>query len=182
MLQLSNEEIVKGIRQRNKSVFEAVFKQYAPTMYNIAVRYVKQEEDANDMVQDVFLNLWKSAENLDERAPINHYLARATVNTCLNRIKKEQRKDVYVKEQVFVAGTGAAENNHALLEHKELEARYRSALDKLPDQCRRVFELSRLKGLSPAEIAEQLNISINTVYAHLTTALKKLRVVLINKP
>jgi RNA polymerase sigma-70 factor (family 1) len=179
MLQLSNDEIVKGIRSRNKDVFEAVFKQFAPSMYNIAVRYVKDEDDANDMVQDVFLNLWKGAENLDERAPINHYLARATVNTCLNRIKKEQRKEVYAKEQMLTATP--SENNHSLLEHKELEAKYRSALDKLPDQCRRVFELSRLKGLSPAEIAEQLNISINTVYAHLTTALKRLRVDLINK-
>lgn len=179
MLQLSNDEIVKGIRSRNKEVFEAVFKQFAPSMYNIAVRYVKDEDDANDMVQDVFLNLWKGAENLDERAPINHYLARATVNTCLNRIKKEQRKEVYAKEQLHTATP--AENNHSMLEHKELEAQYRSALEKLPDQCRRVFEMSRLKGLSPAEIAEQLNISINTVYAHLTTALKRLRVDLINK-
>lgn len=102
MLQLSNDEIVKGIRSRNKDVFETVFKQFAPSMYNIAVRYVKDEDDANDMVQDVFLNLWKGAENLDERAPINHYLARATVNTCLNRIKKEQRKEVYAKEQKFL--------------------------------------------------------------------------------
>lgn len=179
MLQLSNDEIVKGIRSRNKDVFEAVFKQFAPSMYNIAVRYVKDEDDANDMVQDVFLNLWKGAENLDERAPINHYLARATVNTCLNRIKKEQRKEVYAKEQMHT--TPPVENNHSLLEHKELEAKYRSALEKLPEQCRRVFEMSRLKGLSPAEIAEQLNISINTVYAHLTTALKRLRVDLINK-
>ncbi|SKA43066.1 RNA polymerase sigma-70 factor, ECF subfamily [Chitinophaga eiseniae] len=179
MLQLSNDEIVKGIRSRNKAVFEAVFKQFAPSMYNIAFRYVKDEDDANDMVQDVFLNLWKGAENLDERAPINHYLARATVNTCLNRIKKEQRKEVYAKEQLLTAAP--AETSHSMLEHKELEAQYRSALDKLPDQCRRVFEMSRLKGLSPAEIAAQLNISINTVYAHLTTALKKLRVVLINK-
>lgn len=179
MLQLSNDEIVKGIRSRNKDVFEAVFKQFAPSMYNIAVRYVKNEDDANDMVQDVFLNLWKGAENLDERAPINHYLARATVNTCLNRIKKEQRKEVYAKEQLLQATP--TENNHSILEHKELEAQYRTALEKLPDQCRRVFEMSRLKGLSPAEISEQLNISINTVYAHLTTALKRLRVDLINK-
>lgn len=179
MLQLSNDEIVKGIRSRNKAVFEAVFRQFAPSMYNIAFRYVKDEDDANDMVQDVFLNLWKGAENLDERAPINHYLARATVNTCLNRIKKEQRKEVYAKEQLLTASP--SETSHSMLEHKELEAQYRSALDKLPEQCRRVFEMSRLKGLSPSEIAEQLNISINTVYAHLTTALKKLRVVLINK-
>ncbi|MBS0029597.1 RNA polymerase sigma-70 factor [Chitinophaga sp. 22321] len=179
MLQLSNDEIVKGIRSRNKDVFEAVFKQFAPSMYNIAVKYVKNEDDANDMVQDVFLNLWKGAENLDERAPINHYLARATVNTCLNRIKKEQRQEVYAKEQLHRANPAA--DNHSQLEHKELEAHYRSALEKLPEQCRRVFEMSRLKGLSPAEIAEQLNISINTVYAHLTTALKRLRVDLINK-
>ncbi|RAJ79203.1 RNA polymerase sigma-70 factor (ECF subfamily) [Chitinophaga dinghuensis] len=179
MLQLSNEEIVKGIRTRNKAVFEAVFKQFAPSMYNIAVRYVKDEDNANDMVQDVFLNLWKNAENLDERAPIQHYLARATVNTCLNSIKKEQRKEAYTKEQLHVATP--SETSHQLLEHKELETQYRYALDKLPDQCRRVFEMSRFKGLSPTEIAEQLDISINTVYAHLTTALKKLRVVLVNK-
>ncbi|MFB6457935.1 RNA polymerase sigma-70 factor [Chitinophaga sp. Hz27] len=179
MLQLSNEEIVKGIRNRKKDVFEAVFKQFAPSMYNIAVRYVKDEDTANDMVQDVFLNLWKNAENLDERAPIQHYLSRATVNTCLNCIKKEQRKETYTKEQMHVATP--AETTHQLLEHKELETQYRYALEKLPDQCRRVFEMSRFNGLSPAEISEQLDISINTVYAHLTTALKKLRVVLINK-
>ncbi|RFS18849.1 RNA polymerase sigma-70 factor [Chitinophaga silvatica] len=179
MLQLSNDEIVKGIRSRNKDVFEAVFKQYAPSMYNIAVKYVQDTDEANDMVQDVFLNLWKGAENLDDRAPINHYLARATVNTCLNRIKKEQRKEAYTKEQLHqnVPQTDTT----TLIETKELEAKYLSALEKLPEQCRRVFEMSRGNGLTPAEIAKQLNISINTVYAHLTTALKRLRVDLVNK-
>ena len=181
MLQLSNDEIVKGIRSRNKDVFEAVFKQYAPSMYNIAVKYVQDTDEANDMVQDVFLNLWKGAENLDDRAPINHYLARATVNTCLNRIKKEQRKDAYTKEQLHQASQQHTDTN-TLIESKELEAKYHSALEKLPEQCRRVFEMSRGNGLTPAEIATQLNISINTVYAHLTTALKRLRVDLINKP
>jgi RNA polymerase sigma-70 factor (ECF subfamily) len=179
MLQLSNDEIVKGIRSRNKDVFEAVFKQYAPSMYNIAVKYVQDTDEANDMVQDVFLNLWKGAENLDDRAPINHYLARATVNTCLNRIKKEQRKETYTKEQMHLATP--VSDSTAILERKELEAQYHLALEKLPEQCRRVFEMSRGNGLTPTEIATQLNISINTVYAHLTTALKRLRIDLINK-
>ena len=148
-------------------------------MYNSGVVYVKDADDANDMVQDVFVNSSKGAENVDERAPIKHSLARATVNTCLNRIKKEQRQEVYTKEQML--HTAPSENNHSLLEHKELEAQYRSALDKLPDQCRRVFEMSRLKGLTPAESATHGKRASKTGYAHLTTALKRLRVDLINK-
>lgn len=171
-MHLSNAEIVAGIRNRDKAVFEAVFKHFSPSMYNIAVRYLKDEDEANDVVQDVFLNLWRGATLLDERSPVQHYLARATVNTCLNAIKKEQRKQTYTREQLF---TTASVTDYLALEHKELIAQYHAALEKLPEQCRRVFEMSRLKGHSPTEIATQLNISINTVYAHLTTALKKLR-------
>ncbi|WPQ66553.1 RNA polymerase sigma-70 factor [Chitinophaga sancti] len=179
MLPLNNTDIVTGVRNRDKQVFEIIFNQFSPSMFNIALRYLKDQEEAQDIVQDVFLNLWRTAENLDERAPIQHYLARATVNTCLNRIKKTQRQQAYAKEQQQTQEPGTIE--HLLLEHKELEAQYLSILEKLPEQCRRVFEMSRIKGLSPAEISQQLNISINTVYTHLTTALKKIRLGLLNQ-
>jgi RNA polymerase sigma-70 factor (ECF subfamily) len=178
MLPLNNTDIVTGVRNRDKHVFEIIFNQFSPSMFSIALRYLRDHDEAQDIVQDVFLNLWRTADNLDERAPIQHYLARATVNTCLNRIKKAQRQQQYSKEQLLTAEPSV---EHLLLEHKELEAQYLSILEKLPEQCRRVFEMSRFKGLSPAEIAQQLNISINTVYTHLTTALKKIRLGLLNQ-
>lgn len=179
MLPLNNTDIVNGVRNRDKHVFEVIFNQFSSAMFSIALRYLRDQDEAQDIVQDVFLNLWRTAENLDERAPIQHYLARATVNTCLNRIKKAQRQQQYSKEQQFTSTEATVE--HLLLEHKELEAQYLSILEKLPDQCRRVFEMSRFKGLSPTEISQQLNISINTVYTHLTTALKKIRLGLLNQ-
>ncbi|MBW8687616.1 RNA polymerase sigma-70 factor [Chitinophaga rhizophila] len=179
MLPLNNTDIVNGVRNRDKQVFEIIFNQFSPSMFSIALRYLRDQDEAQDIVQDVFLNLWRTADNLDERAPIQHYLARATVNTCLNRIKKTQRQQQYAKEQQFTTTESKVE--HLLLEHKELEAQYLSILEKLPDQCRRVFEMSRFKGLSPTEISQQLNISINTVYTHLTTALKKIRLGLLNQ-
>lgn len=179
MLPLNNTDIITGVRNRDKGVFEIIFNQFSSSMFSIALRYLRDQDEAQDIVQDVFLNLWRTAENLDERAPIQHYLARATVNTCLNRIKKTQRQQQYAREQQVTHTTSTIE--HLLLEHKELEAQYLSILEKLPDQCRRVFEMSRMKGLSPAEISEQLNISINTVYTHLTTALKKIRLGLLNQ-
>lgn len=178
MLPLNNTDIVTGVRNRDKHVFEIIFNQFSPSMFSIALRYLRDHDEAQDIVQDVFLNLWRTADNLDERAPVQHYLARATVNTCLNRIKKAQRQQQYSKEQQFSTEPSV---EHLLLEHKELEAQYLSILEKLPEQCRRVFEMSRFKGLSPAEIALQLNISINTVYTHLTTALKKIRLGLLNQ-
>lgn len=178
MLPLNNTDIVTGVRNRDKHVFEIIFNQFSPSMFSIALRYLRDHDEAQDIVQDVFMNLWRTADNLDERAPIQHYLARATVNTCLNRIKKAQRQQQYSREQQL---TTEPTVEHLLLEHKELEAQYHSILEKLPEQCRRVFEMSRFKGLSPAEIAQQLNISINTVYTHLTTALKKIRLGLLNQ-
>lgn len=178
MLPLNNTDIVTGVRNRDKHVFEIIFNQFSPSMFSIALRYLRDHDEAQDIVQDVFMNLWRTADNLDERAPIQHYLTRATVNTCLNRIKKAQRQQQYSREQQL---TTEPTVEHLLLEHKELEAQYHSILEKLPEQCRRVFEMSRFKGLSPAEIAQQLNISINTVYTHLTTALKKIRLGLLNQ-
>ncbi|ASZ12799.1 RNA polymerase sigma-70 factor [Chitinophaga pendula] len=178
MLPLSNTEIVQGIRNRDREIYGIVFKEYSPAMFSIAFRYLKDQDEARDMVQDVFLNLWRTADNLDERAPLQHYLARATVNTCLNRIKKNQRQQQYTKEQLHTTAPAAESLS---LEYKELEAKYHAILEKLPDQCRRVFEMSRFSGLSPTEISTQLNISINTVYTHLTNALKRIRVELLNQ-
>lgn len=143
-------------------------------MCHYAYTFLQDREDAEEIVQSTFLMVWEKRDTLEIRTSVRPYLYAMVRNACLNVIKHQKIKQKYAGEEVAMA-----ERSHDAVEHavasNELEARIRTAMDALPEQCRLVFKLSRFEELKYAEIAAQLDISVKTVENHMGKALKIMR-------
>lgn len=162
-------DIINGIRHRDRQLFSWLFDRYSHTMYLIALDILKDHELARDIVQEAFLKLWEKSDAIDIQSSIKSYLFRTAANLAINKYKKESRV-VRNQESPVLPEQNAHTGNRA--EEKEFEQYIYYAIDSLPPQCRRVFTLSRFNDMSPPDIAQHLNISINTVYTHLTMAIR----------
>lgn len=161
--------IINGIRNRDRDLFSWLFDRYSHTMYLIALDILNDHELARDIVQEAFLKLWEKSDTIDIQTSIKSYLFRTAANLAINKFKKESR---IVHPRELQAIPEPSTRTGIRVEEKEFEQYIHHAIDSLPPQCRRVFTLSRFSDMSPPDIAQHLNISINTVYTHLTMAIR----------
>ena len=158
----------------DKSAFEELFRSLFPGLVIFARKYVPDQDTAKEIVHNVFLNLWEKREKVDTRASLKSYLFTSVHNRCLNFIRDEKKfdRDEFLFQRLdsteFADGTDR-------LEEQELEQRIFDALQALPEKCREVFTLNRFEGLKYGEVAEKLGISVKTVEAQMSKALKILR-------
>jgi RNA polymerase sigma-70 factor (family 1) len=162
------------IRMGDKIVFEQVFKQYYQPLCNYAGPMLKDYDEAEEIVQNVFYNIWVKRESIEITSSLKSYLYKAVHNDCLNKLKHLKVRANYATDMRYENEATTHENSGKLIA-KELNAQIQSAIDELPEQCGHVFKLSRFEQLKYSEIAEQLGISIKTVENHMGKALRILR-------
>ena len=150
--------------------FESLFREYFDSLMHFAMKILGDEDDAREVVQQVFINLWDKRQEVDLSTTLRSYLFTSVHNRSLNVIR--DRKKFSGAEIPEVAGQWDV---GAQIESMELEERVKAALDSLPEKCREVFELNRFEGLKYSEIAERLEISVKTVENQMSKALKILR-------
>lgn len=168
--------LVKNIRQNDKKSLEALFRLLYTPLRNYANVIINSKEDAEDIVQEVFLKLWNSRNDLDEYKSIKTYLYVCTKNSCLNWLKHTKVRSDYARVMAAVYESSSPElSPHESLIANDIESDLSIALNELPTQCRKIFELSRFEGLKYHEIASKLNISIKTVETQMSRALVKVR-------
>lgn len=169
--------LLDRICKRDQSGLEALYKTYYTRLYILAFRYVKNQEQAEEIVNDVFLKIWQEAARLTITQSLSHYLSRSIVNTSLNHINKEKkeisRQDKYLSD----FNESEADEDEALLLEEQL-LKLEKALNQLPPQCKKVMMMSKFEKLKQQEIADTLNISIKTVKNHLTQGYEKIRSIL----
>jgi len=169
-----DQSITALLARKDKSAFEQVFKTHFKNLHAYAFTIVRDEAEAEEMVQQVFFKLWERAETLSLTGSIAAYLYRAVHNESLNYLKHQKVKSSH---QLHVAHSMKNQADHigGKLAGKELEAKYKSALNELPEQCRTIFQLSRFEEMKYREIADKLDISVKTVENQMGKALKILR-------
>lgn len=154
--------------------FEQLFKKYYQDLCQFCFRYVKQEETAEEIVQDVFVKLWQLNKQPDFHTSVKAYLYAAVKNASLNYLKSQ-----YARQQFEGHGSQKnelqSENTQETIEFEELSKLVEEAVAKLPQQCRIIFEMSRTGGHTYQEISKELNISPKTVENQMGIALKKLK-------
>lgn len=178
-MDLQNETITALLAKRDESTFEQVFKTYFKSLHAYAFTILKDSDEAEEVVQQVFFRLWERSENLSIDGPVAAYLYRAVHNESLNLLKHEKVKTTH---RLHVAYSMKNETDQASkkVTSGELEKKLHAALNELPEQCRTIFQLSRFNELKYREIADQLGISIKTVENQMGKALKLLRVKLVD--
>lgn len=172
-----DQDLINQIQQKNKKVFEQLYKKYYRRLYILSYQYVINQSVAEEIVHDVFINIWKMSEQIIIERSLEKYLSRSVINASLNYLASEKqlkaKREEYSKGQnEFVEETVNIEETELLL--TKLEA----ALNLLPPQCKKVMMLSRFEKLRQQKIADQMGISIKTVKNHLTYGFNKLRVIL----
>ncbi|MDB5119640.1 MAG: polymerase subunit sigma [Sphingobacteriales bacterium] len=166
-------EVLRGIREKNKDVFEALYKRHYKKLYLLAFRYTRNRESSEEIVQDVFIKIWDRAGSLTITQSLDNYLYRAVINTSLNFIKRQ--KSLMNHQETYTLNFAEAEITE---DDQKLEKQIiclEKALEILPPQCKKVMMMSRFEKMKQQDIADQLNISIKTVKNHLTYGFKKLR-------
>jgi len=154
------------------SIFEALFKEHYSTLANYAFSLLKNRDDAEDVVQDVFVKLWQNSPSVISTPQVKFYLFAATKNSCISLLRKQSGKYFVPPEEVNLA---QAANDESAKEERDLLSLIHEAIATLPPQCQAIFRLSRFGKLTYQEIANELGISVKTVENQVGKALRMMR-------
>lgn len=164
----------------NSNAIEQYFFEYFEALHRYAYTLLNDNDDAKDVVQQIFMHLWEKKETLSITQSVRAYLYTTTHNHCLNRIKSRQTRQRHYQQ--FATGQDhATSDNEEQLSVRALKQEVLSAMDELPEKCREVFYKSRFEEKTYPEIAKELEISVKTVEAHMGKALRLLRTRLSDK-
>ena len=171
---MNEQALLDRIRRGDRDAFDTIFRTYYGPLVGMADGVLRQRAVAEEVVQDVLLELWRRRETLKVEDSLKAYLFRSARNRALNHLRHarvEQRGEPHVSGGI----TESSPTAHARLVEEEIDVALRAALDEMPAGPREVFDLSRVHGLKYAEIATTLGISVKTVEARMGKALKLLR-------
>jgi len=172
---LTEQDLLTAIVEGDEQVFEAVFRQHYASLCRYARQLLPDADEAEEEVQSMFVAIWEKRSALRITSSLKSYLFQAVHNRYLNRLQHLSVRADYQRHAQHM-GEGTAESPVQVLVANELADRVQAAVQRLPEQCRLAFTLSRYEELSYAEIAEQLGISPKTVENQIGKALRFLRV------
>lgn len=156
----------------DRHAFEALFRLHYRPLCAFAMGYLKDGDQAEDIVQDLFFRLWLDREKVNITTSVKAYLYASVRNRCLNAVKAGTKVRALNEE----VDDQQQEEERSEDEHAERIARVQAAIEALPEERRKVFKLSRYEGLKYHEIATRLGISVKTVENQMGSALKTLRI------
>lgn len=172
----SNDQWVRQIRNGNNKAFEKLFRRYCDDLHRFIWGYVKQEDIAEELVQDVFVKIWEERESLDPSKSIKSLLYRIGRNLAIDFLRHRKIVNEWKLEKKALQKYST---NPMLLDEKLSKKMVlqdvKAAIEDLPERRRLIFVLSRYNHLTYKEIACLLDISVNTVETQISRALKKLR-------
>ena len=168
------QALVKALKEGNQLAFSIVYKTYAAQTFSLAFKYLLNKELAEDAVQSLFLKLWLKKEEIDETKPINRYLFTMLKNDLLNTLR-DSKKNIYLLEDCLSMVLELEDNSQNENLKQEQMNIIQQALEQLSPQRRKVFEMKVSGKYSNQEIADKLNLSINTIKFQYSQSLKQIR-------
>jgi RNA polymerase sigma-70 factor (ECF subfamily) len=171
---VDERELLERLRAGAQDAFDSIFRTYYRHLVAAAENMLREREAAEDVAQDVMVELWRRRESLVFETSLRAYLFRAVRNRALNHLR-HLRIAPRAEPDAAAAHISSSTADRRTLE-REMASALKEAVASLPQRCREVFQLSRVQGLKYAEIAEALDISVKTVEAQMGKAIRVLRV------
>jgi len=169
-----DRDIIKKLKSGDKKAFQRIFNAYSERLFNFTFSYLKDSYESEEIVQEIFLRLWENRTEVDEEKSFQSFLYRMAVNKVYNNLKHKvvcRKYENYLNSLDQSYSVSPEEH----LYRKDLVEKLRELLSMLPEQKRKIFEMSKLEGLSNAEISKQLDLSIRTVENQIYRATKFLK-------
>ena len=171
---VDEQQLVFQLKNGNQASFQKLYAAYAPKLFAFSRMYLNSQEDAEEIVQEVFLRIWEKRDNIDEKQSFSSYVIQAAKHRIFNGFRKKVNEQAYLDFLIYADNSS---NNFTELdvEYHEVKVKAESAIESMPPKRQEIFRLSRESGLKNKEIAEKLRISIKTVENQMGQALKYLR-------
>jgi RNA polymerase sigma-70 factor (ECF subfamily) len=167
--------VLNEIAEGNEQSFEQVYKCFYKKLYQFAFAIVKQRMAAEEIAEDVFIKIWQNKSKLPQVQNLKVYLYTAIKNTALNYLSKQAIENLTEPfNNIDVQLNHAVTTPEQIMITAEMHKKVREAVETLPPKCKMIFKLIREDGLKYKEVAEILNISVNTIDAQMAIAVKKL--------
>ncbi|MGV8135697.1 MAG: RNA polymerase sigma factor [Mangrovibacterium sp.] len=165
---------VRNLKQGDSEAFDDLFKKYSQRLYNFSLRYLKSEEEAEEVVQEVFLYIWEKRGGLNPDQSFNSYIFTIAYNIIRKYFIKKSRKNAFKDEQLYIF-LNEENNLDQLIDYKFLLEKVESIINSLPARRKEIFIKRKYEGLAIKQIADELGISPNTVENQLASAQKQIR-------
>ncbi|HBU78704.1 MAG TPA: hypothetical protein DEF18_11440 [Muricauda sp.] len=172
---LENDTLfILQLKQGERHAYDKLFNTYWKPLFISAFNVLKDQKICEEIVQDIFIGIWKNRRNLEIKVSLEKYLFSCVRYQVFNQFRKNQKK---LREELFenLDQRCTYENPESEMLYKELVQKVDSIVNELPEKCRLVYQMSREEQLSHKEISSRLNISPKTVENHITKALFVLR-------
>lgn len=172
--QASDFDLIGRISTGDELAFDEIYHRFKGVLYVHAVKMIGNQEEAKDIIQEIFIHIWTNRESLSINSTVSGYLYSIVKNKILLIFAHKKVEQRYVSSLSQFLAEGSYITDEQVREH-ELSQLIEKEVAELPNRMRKVFELSRDRNLSYKEIALEMNISDNTVKKQLSSALKILR-------
>ena len=173
-MDINEKKLIKDLKKGKRKAFEYFFYTYYNKLLYTANQYLKNKDEAEEIVQEVFYRVWYYRSNMDPALSFKNYIITIAKNLIFNKAKKEITRITYEK-YVRINQNYSHNALEDYLNFNELDQQINAKIDLLPPKRKEIFILSRQLGLSHKEIASKLNISTNTVENHINKAIKFLK-------
>lgn len=182
---MKEQELIQQIIEGDENAFRDLYKIYSDRVFNTAFSIIQHQEEAEEITQDVFIEIYKSIAQFRNESSLYTWIYKITVSKCSDRLKKQKAKKRFVFLTSLFADDQSIQHdkphfNHPgiVLENKEHAKVLFYALSKIPEKQRMAFTLQKVEGLSNAEVAESMSLSVSAVESLLFRANENLRYLL----
>jgi RNA polymerase sigma-70 factor (family 1) len=169
------KELLQQIAAGDQAAFSLVYSHYYRRLLQFALSIVKTRESAEEIVEDVFVRIWQQRDKITAIQNLRVYLYTATKNSSLNYLSRQAKASITEPFDHIHVGLGESSlTPEQILITAEIQQKIRAAVEALPPRCKMIFKLVRKDGLRYKEIAEILNISVNTIDVQMAIAVKRI--------
>ena len=170
------KDLLYKLQSGSVTAFTTIYNQHWKKMFYLAGNKLQNLAEAEELVQDIFLDLWRRREELKITSCLSSYLSACVKYKVINALAKRNQQERYSLYTSHQPGLLADNTTEERLRLEELQHELMNETEKLPEKCKMVFRLSREQGYSQKQIATRMGISEKTVESHLAKALRTLRV------
>jgi RNA polymerase sigma-70 factor len=171
---MSEHDLIIQLKNDDRHAFDTIYGMYATKLMSYCLSYVRIIEDAEEIIQDIFISLWKNRHSIQNTESLSPFLSAALRNSILYYFRRKLNSPIY-EEFVSLRDDKHPVEDRANIEYEEFRKIILSEINELPRSQRDAIILSKFRGLSNKEIADELDLSIQTVKNALSVGLKNLR-------